>query len=604
MPLFNFRLMLCFSLLFTLPISADISLATNKESQANMRHAITLYGEPKYPADFTHFDYTNPNAPKGGALKQAVIGLFNNLNPYIDKGTAAAGSNLMYDTLLARSWDEPLTKYGYIAEKIELDPANNWAAFYINPKARFHDNKPVTAQDVKFSFYLLREKGSVFYKNFYKEVKSVEVTEPNKVIFYFTHNKNRELPLILGQIPIFPEHYWKERDFSSSAMDVPIGSGPYRVVNIVPGRSITYERVKDYWGKGLPVNKGRFNFDRLTYEYYRDNTVALQALLAGEYDFKLVDDPRVWHKKIKDTTLKKYGLTRQLINNKNPQTLTLTYNTRRAFLHDEKVRKSLGYAFDFDWINKHYFHSMYHRGNSYFSGTPFAATGMPTSDELKLLTPWKASLPKALFEEPYVVPGSKDKHVMSDRKKKSQALALLEEAGWKLSPSGLYKDGKKLKLEALVMLDEHKDNLLIFKKNLAGIGVQLKIRKVDAAQYIERIRNHDFDMILHTFPHTPSPGTEQANLWGSTTVNQHGSRNLSGANLPVIDALTANIAQVTSFAQLQSNVRAMDRVLLWQQYSLPLWYLPVWPIIHKQNIRSPASPAAYALDLMSWWYQP
>ncbi|MDP0589689.1 MAG: extracellular solute-binding protein [Candidatus Endonucleobacter bathymodioli] len=572
--------------------------------KSKLKHAITLYGSPKYSKDFTHFNYTNPDAPKGGELRQAAIGTFDTLNPYIDRGTAAAASNLIYDTLLARSWDEPLTKYGYIAEKIELDPKSNWVAFHVNPKARFHDDVPLTAHDVKFSFDLLRKKGSAFYKNFYREIESAEVTSSHRVVFHFNNNKNKELPLILGQMPILPEHYWKNRDFSSPGLNVPVGSGPYKPSNIIAGRSITYERVKNYWGQDLAVNKGRFNFDRLKYEYYRDNTVALEALLVGRYDFKLVDDPKIWNDHLNDKILKKNKFTRLLLNNGNPQTLTLTYNTRRPFLQDIKVREALGYAFNFDWINNHQFHGMYKRATSYFSGTQLAATDLPNLEELKKLTPWKSSLPSALFKQPFVVPGSDTKKSLSTREKKKEALKLLESAGWKVTDNIQSKDGKKLELEALIMLPEHEKSLLVFQQDLKGLGIKLNIRSVDASQYIERIRNQDFDLIMHTFPHTPSPGTEQASQWGSTTVNQHGTKNLSGANLEVIDELTAKIADVNTFSELQSNVKAMDRVLLWQHYSLPLWYLPVWPIVHKDTIQSPSSPPPFALDLMTWWHKP
>ncbi len=567
----------------------------------NLKHAITLYGSPKYPAGFSYFDYTNPDAPKGGELKQAAIGTFDSLNPYTDRGTAAAAMNLMYDTLLVRSWDEPLTKYGLLAETIELDPNNNWVAFNINPKARFHDGKPVTAKDVKFTFDIFREKGSAFYKNFYKQIDRVEVTSTHRALFIFNTNINKEIPLILGQMPVLPEHYWKNRDFRTPGMEVPIGSGPYKAINVNAGRSITYERVKNYWAKDLPVNKGRFNFDKLRYEYYRDSTVAQEALIAGEYDFKLVDDPRVWTDHIKDSALKKAGFSRQLLKNGNPQTLTLTYNTRKPVLNDIQVREALGYGFDFDWINNSHFHNMYRRADSYFAGTQFAASGLPSPNEIKLLDPWKNTLPPALFKQAYVPPGAETG--LSNREKKKKALKLLKAAGYKIKSGHQYKNGKQLELEVLVHLPEHEKTMLVFQKGLATLGIKLNIRTVDSAQYIERIRSQDFDMVAHVFPHTPSPGTEQASHWGSSTINQHGSKNLAGANLPVIDKLTEQIGEVQNLSELKAAVRAMDRVLLWQQYTLPLWYLPVWPVIRKDTLQSPANPAPFALDLMTWWYK-
>ena len=360
-----------------------------------LRHAISLYGEPRYPEGFSHFEYTNPEAPRGGQLKQAVIGQFDSLSPYVDRGTAAAGSHLQYDSLLARSWDEPLTKYGLIAEKIELDPDNNWVAFHVNPKARFNDGKPVTARDVKFSFDTLREKGSAFYKYFYREIDRVEVTSSHRALFVFNTNQNRELPLILGQMPIIPEHYWRDRDFSSPGLTVPVSSGPYRVKEIDPGRSIVYERNPDYWGRDLAVNKGRHNFNLMAYVYYRDSRVATEALLKGDYDLKMVDDPRIWAdrfgKKSSEELLKKSRLIRETLKNGNPQTLTLTYNTRKPFLKDPRVRQAIGYALDFDWINRSHFHGMYRRASSLFAGTELAFSGLPSPMELQWLEPAETS---------------------------------------------------------------------------------------------------------------------------------------------------------------------------------------------------------------------
>lgn len=573
------------------------------EEQAGYSHALTLYGQPKYPAGFSHFDYVNPNAPKGGELRQAAIGTFDSLNPYSDRGTAAAASNLIYDSLLARSWDEPLTKYGLLAEKIELDPDNHWVAFHINPKARFHDGRPVTAQDVKFTFDLFREKGSAFYRDFYRDIKTVEVTSSHRVLFAFVNNSNRELPLILGQMPVLPAHYWQDRDFNAPGLEIPVGSGPYKPSAISPGRSITYERVSNYWGKDLPVNKGRFNFDSLRYEYYRDNTVALEALLAGEYDFKLVEDPRTWHDHIKDEILKKKGLSRLLVKNENPQTLNISYNSRRLHLSDPRIREALGYGFDFETINKNQFHSLYQRASSFFSGTLFASSGPIDPEELKLLTPWKSQLPPALFTMSYTPPGSESN--LSAREKQNRALKLLQDAGYQIQKDGYhYRDGQRLELEALVAKTEHEKLMLFFQKGLAGIGVKLTIRTVDPAQYIERIRNHDFDLVTHIYNHTPSPGTEQANFWHSRNAKEHGSRNLTGASMAVVDKLTEAIPSARSLAQLQTTIKALDRVLLWQHYALPLWYLPVWPVIKKDTLQAPEHQAPYILDTMTWWYAP
>ncbi|WP_081622166.1 extracellular solute-binding protein [Endozoicomonas elysicola] len=578
-----------------------ISASTMAET-IKLQHAISLYGQPKYSENFQFFDYVNPRAPKGGELKQGVIGHFDSLTPYIDRGTAAAGSHLMYDTLLARSWDEPLTKYGLIAEKIELDPKNEWVAFYINPLAKFHDGQPVTAGDVKFSFDLLREKGSTFYKHFYQDIEKVEVTSNNRVLFIFRHSHNKELPLILGQMPILPRHYWEKRDFSSPGMEIPVTSGPYKPIRIEPGRSITFVRVNNYWAKNLPVNVGRHNFDRIQYEYYRNTNVLLEALQKGEYDLKTVSDPRVWHDQLRNESLEKYQLIRSSLTNHNPQTLTITYNSRRPLLSDPNVREALGYAIEFEWINQHLFHSMYKRADSVFAGTELGASGKPSEQEIELLSTWQSEIPQEALNQVWVPPGSEAG--MTRRERKRRALSLLKQSGWSIKKNQLVNsDGKPLELEILLSSPEDERIFIPVQKTLQGMGVRLNIRTVDVAQYVERVRSQDFDMVMYTFPHTPSPGTEQASLWGSSTVDQHGSRNIAGIKLKSIDTLTEKIPQANSRKELLSLIKSMDRIILWNHYVLPLWYQPDWLVVHKKQLKYPKNPAPYALDLSTWWYQ-
>ena len=583
-------------------ISFKVAASPDNGGANQSHHAISLYGEPKYSETFQYLDYVNPDAPKGGELKQGVIGHFDSLTPYIDRGTAAAGSHMMNDTLLARSWDEPLTKYGLIAERIELAPDNTWAAFYINPLARFHDGKPVTAHDVKFSFDLLREKGSTFYKHFYQDVDRVEATSNDRALFVFKHSNNRELALILGQMPILPKHYWATRDFSSPGMEIPVSSGPYKPVRIEPGRSITFARVENYWGKDLPVNRGRHNFDRIQYEYYRNSNVLLEALQKGEYDLKTVSDPRVWHDQIRDESLKKHQLVRSSLSNHNPQTLTITYNSRRELLSDPRVRKALGYAIEFDWINRHLFHGMYQRADSVFAGTELGASGKPSEQETELLSTWKTEIPEEALDQAWLPPGDEQGITRRDRKRK--ALSLLKQSGWTIKKNQLVnRNGKPLVLEILLSSSEDERIFIPVQKTLESMGVRLNIRTVDVAQYVERIRNRDFDMVMYTFPHTPSPGTEQASLWGASTVDQHGSRNIAGIKLKSIDSLTEKIPQANSREELLTLIRAMDRIILWNHFVLPLWYQPDWLVVHKKQLNYPKNPAPYALDLSTWWYE-
>ena len=471
---------------------------------APLQHAISLFGKPAYPEGFKHFNYVNPDAPKGGELKQSALGQFDSLNPYINRGIPAAGASYQYDTLLARSWDEPLTKYGLIAGKIEVDPDNHWVAFYVNPKARFNDGKPVTAEDIKFSFDILREKGSTFYRSFYIDVEGVTVTAPNRALFKFKHNANRELVTNLGQMPVFPKHYWQDRDFTSPGLSIPVSSGPYKATDIKPGRSITYQRDPNYWAKDLPACKGRFNFDRLSYTYYLDSGISLQALLAGEYDWSMVSDPKYWQQLFIDKNsqklLKKTKLVRETLSNGNPQTVMLTYNTRKPFLKDRRVREAIGMVFDYDWLNRNYFHGMLRRADSYFAGTELASSGFPSPEELKWLEPWRAELPKPVFSQHYVVPGSTRKN---ERPQRAKALALLKEAGWKIKDNQqVNSKGEPLTLTLLLTNPENERYTLGYRQGLKGLGIELYIDTVDRAQYIERLRSLDFDIVTNVFRHT------------------------------------------------------------------------------------------------------
>ncbi|MRI34178.1 hypothetical protein EOPP23_14385 [Endozoicomonas sp. OPT23] len=567
---------------------------------AELVHGIIRYGTPKYKEGFHHFEYVNPAAPKGGVFRQSVIGQFDSTNPYIDRGLAAAGSNYRFDSLLQRSWDEPLTKYGLIAEKIEQDPDNNWVAFHINPKARFHDGSPVTAEDVKFSFDSLRREGSAFYRHFFRDIDYAEVTSSRRVLFKFVHNKNLELALIMGQMPVFSRQFAKKSSFGEPGIANLMGSGPYKVAKVIPGRSIHYERNADYWGKDLPVNRGRYNFDKLVFEYYKDATVAMEGLFNKEYDVRIITDPSIWNSKLTPNELSKYGLKQSLFINGNPQSLNITFNNRSRFLSSPDVRESLGYAMDFEFVNQKFYRGMYVRAHSFFAGTALASWGLPDNEELRWLNPWKSKLPTELFSETFVVPGSRIG--VGDRIKRGKALRLLKQAGWHIkSNQQVNRKGENLELNAMVTTLDHEKLMLAFKQGLKYLGVELHVQRVDPLQYIERVREFDFDIILSTQYHTLSPGTEQESLWGSETANQKGSKNYAGVQSEVVDDLVNRIPEAKTRAEQLSMIRALDRVLLWGYYSLPLRYLPKWVIIHRDNLRYPDHPAPYALDFSAWW---
>ncbi|MGB0360558.1 MAG: extracellular solute-binding protein, partial [Endozoicomonas sp.] len=399
-----------------------------------------------------------------------------------------------------------------------------------------------------------------------------------------------------------PKHYWKNRDFSSPGMEIPLTSGPYKPIKVDAGRSITFERIKNYWGKDIPANRGRHNFNTITYEYYRNKSVLLEALQKGDNDFKIVVDPREWHDQLNSDRLKKNKLTRSIITNNNPQTLTLTYNSRRPFLSNPNMRAALGYGVDFNWINKQQFHGMYERAHSVFGGTNLAASGYPKKTEINLLTPWVSEIPEHALTDQWLSPGSEPNLTLRERKRK--ILSLLSHAGWTIKNNRMTNvNGIPLELEILLASPESERILIPVQKLMQSMGITLKIRTVDTAQYIERVRNQDYDMILHTFPHTPSPGTELISHWGSASVDQHGSRNLAGVNLKSVDALTEKISIAKSRQELLTLVRALDRAILWNHYVLPLWYLPDWLVVHKKHLRYPENPAPYTLELSTWWYE-
>ena len=394
---------------------------------AEPQHAMTLYDEaPKYPSDFTHFDYTNPDAPKGGILRLAGLNGFDSLNPFIPKGNAADHIGLLYDTLTYHSADEPFTEYGLLAERIEKADDHSFVRFYLNPKARFNDGHPVTAEDVLFTFNTLVEKGHPLYRHYYADVAEVVVENPLQVRFDFKHSNNRELPLILGQLQILPKHWWAERDFTKTSLSPPLGSGPYRLVQVDAGRSLRYERVKDWWGKDLPVSRGLYNFDIIHIDYYRDMSVALEAFKAGQFDFNLEYSAKDWATGYNSPALRSGAIIKKSIKNHNPVGMQgFTFNLRKKMFQDPRVRQAISLLFDFEWTNKQLFYSSYIRTQSYFENSELAARGLPSEDELAILEPLRGSIPEQVFTAAYQTPISDGSGIIRERR--LQAYRLLQE---------------------------------------------------------------------------------------------------------------------------------------------------------------------------------
>ncbi len=574
-------------------------------AEAAPRHALTLYDEkPKYPAGFSHFDYVNPDAPKGGTLRQAGFGSFDSLNPFINKGVAADDIGLIYDTLTTNSLDEPFTVYGLLAEKIEKGPNNEWVRFYLRPKARFHDGEPVEAEDVVFTFETLISKGAPHYRGYYADVKKAVIEGPRRVRFDFKHAGNRELPLILGQLPVLPKHWWAERDFTSGSMEPPLGSGPYRIERVEAGRSVRYARVEDYWGKDLAVNQGFYNFDRVHFDYYRDNTVALQAFKAGHFDYWLETSAKNWATAYDTEAVRDGRIIKDEIANHNPQGMQgFIFNTRKKHLQDVRVREALALLFDFEWTNRQLFNGAYTRTTSYFDNSELASSGLPSKEELSLLEPLRGQIPDEVFEKPFELPQTNADGMI--REQQRRAYQLLTAAGWKIESDRMVDaDGKPVKLEFLLVQADFERVLLPYKRNLAGLGIDLEIRRVDVSQYINRLRSRDYDMIVSGFGQSSSPGNEQREYWHSASADNPGSRNFIGLKDPAIDTLVEKLIAADSRQELITRTRALDRALLWGHYVIPNWHIKTWRVAYWNHLAHPETTPHYDIGLMTWWHKP
>jgi len=577
-----------------------LGVALNAAAAA--KHALTLYDEaPKYPADFQHFDYVNPDAPKGGTLRQAGIGAFDSLNPFIDKGVEGDNLGLLYDTLTRRSLDEPFTEYGLLAQSIERATDNRWVRFHLRPQARFHDGRPVTADDVVFTFDTLMKDGAAYYKAYYADVTKVVAEGPLTVRFDFRHSGNRELPLIAGQLPVLPKHYWQGRDFSKTTLEPPLGSGPYRIDDVQPGRSLRYARVKDWWAKDLPLNRGFYNFDTLVIDYYRDNIVALEALKAGQFDFRAENSAKNWATAYDAPAIREGRLHKEEFANGNPAGMQgFVFNLKRSKFADPRIREAISLLFDFEWTNRQLFSGAYTRTRSYFENSELAATGLPSPGELKLLEPWRGKVPERVFTEAYQPPVSDASGVIRDQRRR--AFELLKQAGCRLEGDKLLDPaGKPFNIEFLLVQIEFQRVLLPLKRNLASVGIDLQIRQVDVSQYVNRWRSRDFDMIVNNFGQSSSPGNEQRDYWHSSSADKPGSRNLMGLKDPAVDALVEGLIKADSRQSLIDHARALDRVLQWGFYVIPNWHIKTWRLAWWDSITHPEKLPPYDYALYSWW---
>ncbi|KAF1056504.1 MAG: Oligopeptide-binding protein AppA [Pseudomonas delhiensis] len=525
----------------------------------------------------------------------------NSRTPYIPKGNAAWQLSLVYDPLPFHSLDEPFTEYGLLAERIEKDPAGRFVRFYLRPQARFQDGTPVTADDVVFTFQTLIKQGGPMYRNYYADVAQVVAEDKLRVRFDFKSAGNRELPLILGQLAILPKHWWANRDFSRTSLEPPLGSGPYRVARVDPGRSIRYERVKDYWGKDLPVNRGFNNFDAISVDSYRDLTVALEAFKAGQFDFNEERIAKNWATAYDSPAVRDGRIVRQELHNDNPWGMQgFAFNIRRPVFKDARVREAISLLFDFEWTNKQMFFGSYKRDRSYFENSEMAAHALPDAEELKILEPLRDKLPPEVFSSVYQPPISDSSGII--REQKRRAYRLLLDAGYKIEDDRMVgPDGSPLSFEFMLAQSDFLRVLLPFKRNLAELGIDMQIRLVDVSQYVNRLRSRDFDMMVASWPQSNSPGNEQREFWHSSSADNPGSRNFIGLRDPAIDALVDGVIGADSRDSLVRHARALDRALLWGHYVVPNWYLDTWRLAYWNRLQHPEHLPPYSYALMTWW---
>jgi microcin C transport system substrate-binding protein len=569
-------------------------------------HGIAMHGDLKYGPDFKHFDYVNPAAPKGGEVKRASIGTFDSFNPFIIKGNPDAGSAQIYDTLLIASADEPFSEYGLLAETVETPADRSWVAFTLRKEARWHDGQPITVDDVIWTFETLRSKGQPFFRAYYAAVDKVEKTGERTVKFTFKPGENRELPLILGQLAVLPKHYWEGRDFEATTLDPPLGSAAYKLDQFEAGRWSRYRRVPDYWGKDLPVNVGRDNFDVMQYDYYRDDTVALEALKAGEYDLRMESSAKEWATAYDVPAVRDGLLKKEEIKHDRPVGMQgYAFNLRRPLFQDRRVREALGYAFDFEWSNRTLFWGQYTRTRSYFDNSELAANGVPQGAELAVLEPFRGKVPDEVFAKEYQPPATDGSGNNRDNLRK--ASELLKAAGWQIDPQSkrlVNAAGQPFEFEILLVMPAFERITLPYVKNLERLGITARVRTVDAAQYKKRSDDFDYDVMVESWLQSSSPGNEQRSFWGSAYADQPGSPNALGLKDPVVDALVEQLIAAPDRASLVARTHALDRVLQWGFYVVPQWHIPYDRLAYWDKFGRPAVTPSQGVQVDTWWVDP
>ena len=592
--------------------TSAISATATAQTQ-NWRHALSLFGDVKYPPDFKHFAYVNPQAPQGGMVRQVAFGTFDNFNTVIAgvKGNVAAGTELFSEMLMTPAMDEVSTEYGLLAEAVSHPDDHSSVTYRLNGKARWHDGKPVTADDVIYSFDVFK-KNSPFYGAYYRHVTKVERTGEREITFTFDGPGNRELPQIVGQLPVLPKHWWegtdkngKKRDITQTTLEPPLGSGPYRLKEFAPGRTLVYEKVDDYWGRDLNVIIGTRNFQTIRYEYFRDPTVALEGFKADQFDWRNENSAKDWASSYDFPAIRDKRVLREEFPIRDRGAMqAFAFNIRRDKFSDARVRRAFNFAFDFEEMNRQLFSSQYARIASYFEGTELAATGVPSGKELEILETVRDKVPADLFTKPYTNPVGGNPQAVRDNLR--QALALFREAGYEVRDTKLVnaKTGEPFSFEFLVDDPATQRFVLFYKPSLERIGMTVNLRVVDPAQYENRMRQWDYDVIVASWGESLSPGNEQRDFWSTQAADRAGSRNLIGIKNPAVDAMIERVIFSKDRGELVAATKALDRVLLWNFYVVPQWTYPFARTARWDRFGHPETMPKYgrsAFPTIWWW---
>ncbi|MEO0619515.1 MAG: extracellular solute-binding protein [Pseudomonadota bacterium] len=568
------------------------------------QHGIAMHGTPALDARYTHFPYANPQAPQGGTLRLGLRGTFDSLNPLINKGAVAPGvRGYVYESLLARNADEPFALYGLLAEKVETPDDRSWVAFTLNPKARWSDGKPVTAQDVIHSHAILRDKGRNNHRTYYSKVTEVTQTGPRTVRFSFADGSDRELALIMGLMPVVPKHALSIEALQKTTLVPPLGSGPYRIASLDAGRNIVYERNPDYWGKDVPAMRGRHNFTTVRYDFFRDVNTLREAFSKGVYDVRGEGDPAQWALGYDFPAVARGDVIKATFETGRPSGMAaLAFNTRREMFSDVRVRRALTLMFDFEWLNRTLYHGLYSRTQSFYDRSPLSSHGKPaTADERVLLGSYAAQIPPALMDGSYALPKSDGRG--RNRKNIRAAIELLKDAGYVLRNRRMVnaRTGAPLAFEIMIVSQPQQKMLSNFVATLRKVGIAVRVRQVDSSEFTRRRNTFDFDMTPFTWSSSLSPGNEQLHRWSAAAADSEGSFNVTGAKNPAIDAMIAALLAARERPAFETAVRAYDRTLMAGEYIIPLYHLPEQWVAHWKHLAYPSTTALYGYQLDTWW---